>query len=241
MEGLVWVVARSDDGVSWAVREAAGGQPLATAQQKDEAVLRAATDLAKCPAGGELRVYCEDGRLERLVDVPPAREAPIAQQATTRPGVADVAKTIDDEGEHIDTGLAILADLSVLIFGSGTSAWISTEVRTAMADGWWALFLATLTWSLGCAVIFFVLTRSKLTGWPLALACLLAFWGSSVIAAGLGTGVLDIETATSGAGNPLEALAGIALAAFVTYGIIGTITGAAVGAWLAWRSSRLFG
>jgi len=240
MERLVWVVDRSDDGGGWAVREVVGGAPLVTTRLKEEAVEFARTGLANSGSGGELRVHFGDGRLEQVLDVQPAPSEGV-DPATSRPDVSAVAKRIDDEGGHIDHGFELFgAAVSAGLISPALAATVSPEVQGAMSEGWIAVFFATLTWSLGCAVAVVLAQRSGLLGWPLVNAVILGFFIALGIATWLGTGVLDLGSATQGAGNPLEVLFGFAEVAVRTYGPVGALVGGGVGVWLGVRAAPLF-
>lgn len=156
--------------------------------------------------------------------------------------VASVWNRIDDEGEHVDTaleGFGILLALVATVSASGVAAMVSPAVQESLENGWVAVFLATLTWSLGCAGCTVLIKRSGLGGWPLASACVGMFLAAMAVAAWLGTGYLDLTPTTEGQ-NPLATLAGFARVAFEVYGPIGALLGGGVGYWLGSRFSVLF-
>src|SRR3546814_12859040 len=68
-------------------------------------------------------------------------------------------KKIDDQGDKIDNGLSLMAALLASPGASLLAAHISPEVQSALSDGWIAVFVATLTWSLGCAIAVIILRK----------------------------------------------------------------------------------
>jgi hypothetical protein len=155
--------------------------------------------------------------------------------------VPTVAKRIDDEGGKIDKGFELFgAAVSAGLISPALAAMISPEVQGAMSEGWMAVFFATLTWSLGCAAAVVLAERSGLVAWPLVMAVILGFVVALGIANVLGTGVLDLGSATQGAGNPVEVLIGFAEVALQTYGPLGALVGGGVGVWLGVRAAPLF-
>lgn len=149
-------------------------------------------------------------------------------------------KQFENEGERWDRVIEIV----VPVAGAAGAAWISPEVSAA--DGWVAVFIATLAWSLGCAISVYVLMTNNLSGWPAAYAMGGSFIVSIIVAAGLGKGVLDSEKimslTQSGGGPPvIRFLFAVAATAFVTLGVVGTILGGGIGVWLGIRVAQHHG
>ena len=142
--------------------------------------------------------------------------------------MGDLSDRIESEGGHWDTALGFILPIA----GAAGSAWVSPEV--AAADGWLAVFFSTLTWSLGIGLaVFFVLTAKQNMA-QAAVTAALSLLGALVVAYLLGTGVLFPAMT----GSPQQLIAGFVIAAFATYGIVGTLLGGGIGAWLGYRFAQ---
>lgn len=234
------VVDRTDDD-RWAVRAGEGLPPILTTRLKKEAVAAAKEQISTAGDGGELRIYFASGLLERVdrSSTSPATESPVEGSGILAPELVATYKQVKREGKHIDKGLELLSSLVATGLVPIIAAGISPEVQTAMSEGWWAVFLATLTWSLACAGIVVLITRSSFKGMALATACVVVFLVSWGFAAYLGTGVLDLSEADTGNGSPPAMLAGFVMYAMQTYGVFGAFIGGGVGAWLGFRVAPL--
>lgn len=126
-------------------------------------------------------------------------------------------KQMDRALDGVDVSLALLGYLGVPI----GSAVIGPEVREAVDAGWVAVFVATLTWTLGCTGAVIVLRRSGLISYQLLFAVSLCFFAALAIANWLGRGVLDIEPFANSAPGPFRAFGAFIAAALVTYGWLG--------------------
>lgn len=169
---------------------------------------------------------------------------PVANAAPTPAGPspethqhASPLEQFKKEGEWWDKGLAGLALLGAPLL----AAFASPEVQQAAADGWWAVFVATLTWSLGCALSTFFLMTQQVYGMNaviVAAGCMLLAFG---FATWLGVGVLDLRTGWVESGHPaVRVVATFFLAALHTYGLIGTLLGGFLGAWLGYCAAHLY-
>lgn len=224
------VVTRSENGAVWAVRDA-GGTVLAEHRLKADAVEDAIRQLRSC--GGELRVYTAAGALQDTRAIAPdaparARETPAAETWSER---------TEREGGWWDTGL----DIALPVLAGAGGAALSPEV--AEADGWIGVFLATLAFSLGCALATWALAATKVSGWPAVSTVVLAFAASVFFAAQVGEGALDIpsiESAMLDMGGPpwMRFLMAVVVTAFTTFGLAGTVLGGAVGVWVGLRVAR---
>jgi hypothetical protein len=214
-----------------------------TFRTKVRAVEHATGILKGRPGGGTLRIYLADGRLGQSRNIGGAALTPPKADALS-PSVremSDVFRQIQKEGKKVDKAMSSglkLAIWAAPLTSSGLSAFVSTEVQEAMGKGWWAVFLATLTWSLGCLGATVLLIRKTLAGWPLAGAIAAMFSVALLVATALGRGVLELDSADS-ASNPLELIGMFVQAAFTTYGPLGAIAGAGVGGWLGSRLAPL--
>jgi hypothetical protein len=224
------VVNRSENGAVWAVRDA-GGVVLAEHRLKADAVEDAVRQLRS--GGGELRVYTAAGVLQNTRVI-----APDAEAAPPPPAERPVAETWSErterEGGKWDTALDIALPIAAGLGG----AVLSPEV--ADADGWIGVFLATLAFSLGCALATWALAATKVAGWPAVFTVVLAFVASVYFAAKVGEGALDIagvESAMRDMGGPpwLRFLLAVVVTAFTTFGLVGTVLGGAVGVWVGVR------
>lgn len=237
MELPVRIVLRNDEGSSWAVVPALRSEPTAVTRTKALAVVAATEQLRALEAGGRLRVYYADGRLEfdRLVAA--------SQQAAVPTATAEgVARQIRDEGKKVDkaldAGTKLLGVLTYLGVPS-LASWVSPEVQSAAGKGWLAVVVATFTWSVGCTLATIIVMRSGLGGWPLAGAVGLCFVVALAIAYKLGTGALDVESELAQAGNPIEIILAFMKVAVQTYGPLGAFLGFGLGCWLGSRLAPL--
>jgi hypothetical protein len=168
---------------------------------------------------------------------PPTR-VPVQPYGPAQPAVPGFAETLE-EGERlngwIDVGAPIAAALG--------AAFMSPEVATAAAYGWIAVFVATLTWSLGCAMATYFIISHRLEGWNAAAAAAASLLAALAIASGLGIGVLDIgpaELSGHGTHPVLAVLIVFGVTAFETYGYFGAILSAGIGIWLGYRAAQRF-
>jgi hypothetical protein len=231
------IVQRDAQRSCWTVVPTLGSEPTAETKTKALAVAAATDQLRALESGGRLRVHYSDGRLEfdRLVTTSGAPPRPT-------PTVEGVARQIRAEGKTVDNGL----DAGTKVLGAltylgvpGLAAIVSPEVQSAAGKGWWAVFLATFTWSMGCTLATVVIKRSGLAGWPQAGAVGLCFVGALVIANLIGTGVLDVDSELAKAGNPIEVIIAFAKVAARTYGPVGALLGLGLGCWLGSRIAPL--
>lgn len=231
------VVDRSEDGQEWAVRRARGAPPITTTKGKRSAIAVATAQLQAEPTGGELQIFFGDGRLESVRQIGSA-SGTSQPLLTEPPSVREVIHQIRTEGKTVDKGLTLgLAALGIPSV-SALSAFISPEVQAAAGDGWIAVFFATLTWSLGCALAVVVVGKSGLAGWPLVVGVAIVFFVALGIAVLLGKGVLNIGMPTAPQ-NPAQTVLDFAAAAFRTYGFIGAVLGGGIGVWVGTRLSTL--
>lgn len=231
------LVRKNETGAGWVVLAVEGGDPRRVCPTKKEAVSTATAELRGSSTGGRLRVYLGSGRLEvdRLVgsDVVAASE---------RPPPAEVVAQVRREGEKVDSVLD--AGSQALAFAGfigvpGIAALISPEVQEAAGDGWWAVLIATFTWTAGCALAVVVWNRSGLAGWPLISATVGCFLVALGVAWILGSGVLDVESGLQTAGNPFAMVLVFVEVAVRTYGPLGALLGLGIGCWLGSRLAPL--
>jgi hypothetical protein len=147
-----------------------------------------------------------------------------------------------EEGERlnvwIDFGLPIAAAIGAPFF--------SPELVKEAEGGWIAIFVATLTWSLGCAIATYSIIGHRLglrTGFLAAVGSLLGAW---FFASMLGVGVLNIdmeELKPRGGGGHVwgwgfQVLWEFFSTAVITYGPFGTIVSGGIGIWIGYRAAQ---
>lgn len=184
-----------------------------------------------------------------VAEVLPPEQRPAAGKGLTAAFSAGIAKveavkTEVDEGkeqaENINHALEWVAVLLPLLLGpAATAALLSASVQEAAKDGWLAVFLATLTWSLGVGLTTLFVLEGKLQGYNLVFASLGCFIGASVVSGMLGIGYIDVLNQPSGLAPPLR-LAWIAKEAVASYGFVGALMGAAVGVFVGYRAMRIW-
>ncbi len=238
MTELHRVVRAAPQSPGWIVTDREGVVIL-TVRTKREALEVATAELRAHPAGGRLRVHYADGRLENERVVAGAVRGRVAAGAVARPPTPqDTVGAIRREGKHVDKGLDAMDWVLTVAasLGAPTGALLNPSIQEAAGNGWIALTLATFTWTFGCALAIVVVRRSGLTSYPLVGAVGLCYGLALLIAAGIGHGVLDINT-VEGAG-PFSFLAGVVLAALEAYGPVGFLLGLGLGTWLGLRLSE---
>jgi hypothetical protein len=120
---------------------------------------------------------------------------------------------------------------------------LSERVATAAEGGWFAIFFATLTWSLGCAIATYFIIGHRLQAWNAVAAAIVSLLAAWSIAYLLGIGFLDIpeEELVGGSGHPLfRILAVFAFTAFQAYGSYGAIVSGGIGIWIGYRAAQKF-
>lgn len=130
----------------------------------------------------------------------------------------------------------------VLPLGAAAGASVVSPVVAEADGGWFAVFLATLTWSLGVAIATYVLVAHKLEGHEAAGAVVLSLLVALGVANVLSVGVLDVVPALyETGGHPLFRIpAAFAIAALQTYGVGGTLLSGGIGIWLGRRFAQRF-
>jgi hypothetical protein len=226
-----YVVDKADEpGTGWVLRHQTGGPALSTHRTKAEAVDRAAALLGDCPGGGELLALNTRTRELEARRILGHGATDGSVDATAAVGFTE---TVSREGEQIDNVLVLVLPVAAA-FGAAV---VSPDV--AAADGWLAVFLATLAWSGGWALSTYALAKGVVGGVQAIFAVAGCFVASLTIANWLGVGMLDIAGPGSGAPAGLLAwLADFTGAALMTYGWFGALIGAGVGLWLGYRFSQ---
>ncbi|MEZ5862855.1 MAG: hypothetical protein R3D25_01780 [Geminicoccaceae bacterium] len=119
---------------------------------------------------------------------------------------------------------------------------LSPKVAQGAEYGWIGVFLATLTWSLGCAIAVYWIKRYDLHGYQMLAALSSSLLVALAIASGIGFGTLDPTESFSSVQalqHPLAKIpASFVLAAFYTYGPVGTFLGAFIGSWVGYRVAQ---
>ena len=143
-----------------------------------------------------------------------------------------------------------LANYVPVIAGLGAAV-VSREVAKAAEDGWAAVFIVTLPWSLGCAIATYII-KSYSMQFPQAVvtaaASMVAAW---LIAGFLGTVLLDMvdlginEARLYYSDSSLvhwaaRVLITFALAASTKYGALAAGFSAALGVWLGLHAAKRF-
>ena len=167
---------------------------------------------------------------------PPDMHAALGGGKATAAGTS-LRQHIEREGGHWNSLLEW-----VLPLGAAAGASVVSPVVAEADGGWFAVFLATLTWSLGIAIATYVLVVNKLQGYEAAGAVA----GSLLVALGIANvvsvGVLDVMPVLYETnGHPLLRIpAAFAIAALLTYGYLGTLVSGAIGVWLGVRFAKRF-
>jgi hypothetical protein len=173
---------------------------------------------------------------------PPMR-IPVQPSGPAEPAARGIPEILE-EGESLNGWMTdfLLPIVAALSTASGT-AYISEEVATAAREGgWFAVFIVTLSWSLGSAMATYFLIcyppKSAGHAGAVAAASMLGAWGIATV---VGVGVLEISTAELM--NPkthlfVHVLAVFASTAFTAYGFGGALLSAGIGIWLGLRVAQ---
>ena len=174
---------------------------------------------------------------------PPTR-VPVQPHGPTQPSARGIPEILE-EGESLNSWITdfLLPIVAALSTASGT-AYFSGEAATAAREGWFAVFIVTLSWSLGSAMATYFLTCYPPKSWGqaggVAAGSMLVAWGIATV---VGVGVLEISTAdlTQGGGHPFVRVLGVFTSeAFTTYGVGGAVLSAGIGIWLGYRIAQRF-
>lgn len=222
----------------WVVSEAASAQELRRFATKAEAEAFARSTLSLDRAGGGLTVYRKDGTLIRRVQISGTGGGvvvPAAGDVSLLGAGRDAVTQIRREGKHVDRGLEWGADLLPLVLGPLVPAVIAPTVLEASGRGWWAVALATFTWTVGWAAIWFFALGGYANGAPLFMgAGPVLFLVSASIATWIGQGELALVRDGS------VSLSGIVNNAIDAYGALGAALGFGIGFWIGSRVARHF-
>lgn len=233
------VVKANDAGTGWVVLDGSSQQVLTHTRTKAEAVDAATRELSGGSGGGRLRVHFADGRLQSdsVIAAQPQALHLTEAGAVHGPSVPNTARTIAQEGKHVNKALdaADIALLAIAAVGVPVSALINPNVQEAAGSGWVAFMFATFTWTVGCAAAVVVMRKGGLSGWPLIGAVSLCYAGALGVAAVIGHGVLEITPQTGFGG--FNWLASVVVSAIEAYGPVGVLLGVSVGSWLGFRAS----
>lgn len=240
--GEVRVVKSAQLGHGWSVAPSEAAEQRTVAPTKQAALEEARSQL-RAAGGGTLRVYLKNGELEyeRTVAADASTRSRQPTETNELKPLLDTYKQVKNEGKRVDRALDALDGVlgfAAFVGVPTVNAAISPEVQEALDSGWRAVFLATLTWSLGCALATVIVRRSGLRGYPLVFGVSTCFIGALLIAGFVGTGVLELQPVEGG--GPFNALASFVLSAFAAYGPLGALVGGGIGAWLGSRASSLF-
>jgi hypothetical protein len=161
---------------------------------------------------------------------------PPSPEATSIPPVnpPSLSETLEKEGGRWDDVL----DLVVPGVAAGFAGAVSPVVEDAAGGGWFAVFLATLTWSLGLAGATYFIVTQKLQSWNAVGAVAGCLLGALIVAGFLGVGVLDVEFATGGGHPVVGFILAFVVAAFTTYGWFGAVLSGGIGIWLGLRFAK---
>ncbi|GLZ45781.1 hypothetical protein Acsp06_19660 [Actinomycetospora sp. NBRC 106375] len=151
---------------------------------------------------------------------------------------ASFARQIDREGETWDKVIEWVVPIVGATFGS----LLSPEL--ANAGSWFAIFIATLTWSGGCAAATYLIMSHKMNGAQMVGTVATSLLGALAVACILGYGVLDVSdtlTQVNGHVPPIFTIPVAFLgAAVLTYGPVGALLSAGIGIWLGHRFLQHF-
>ncbi len=240
--GEVRIVKSARLGRGWSITPSEAAEH-GTVESTKQAALDEARSQLHAAGGGTLRVYLKNGELEfeRTVAADGSNVSTLSTGHSEFKPLVDIYNQVKNEGKHVDKGLDALDGVlgfAAFIGIPAVNAAISPEVQEALDSGWIAVFLATLTWSLGCALATVTLRRSGLLGYPLLFGVSACFVGALLIAGYVGTGVLELQPVEGG--GPFNTLVSFVLSALVAYGPLGALVGGGIGAWLGYRTSSLF-
>lgn len=153
-----------------------------------------------------------------------------------------IPRDVRQEHKTVDQAIGILMEhvwpvAAVLIGAGAASSWVSTEVGEATT--FWGIFFATLSWSLGVAIITAATQiQDFVTMQPMALLAVvgLVLVLSSSVATAFAVGTLDQDPCTvSTCGSPPETVLAYIGQAVVSFGflgfMLGTVTGILCGLW----------
>ncbi|GAB2761838.1 hypothetical protein GCM10027020_12670 [Nocardioides salsibiostraticola] len=229
------VVKANDADTGWVVLDGSSQQVLTHTRTKREAVDAATRELSGGSGGGRLRVHFADGRLQSdsVITAQPQALHLSGAGAVDDPSVTNTARTIAQEGKHVNKALDA-ADIALVAIAA-VSALINPNVQEAAGSGWMAFMFATFTWTVGCAAAVVVMRKGGRGCGPLILAVSLCYAGALGVAAVIGHGVLEITPQTGFGG--LNWLASVVVSAIEAYGPGGVLLGVSVGSWLGFRAS----
>jgi hypothetical protein len=121
-------------------------------------------------------------------------------------------------------------------------AWL---MSSDLGGGFVGIFLGTLAWSLGVAIIAYALIAHP-TAWSaggLALLGVGAFWISNALAGAFGGAVLTTAAplpTEPGLAGVVEWIGVIGASAYANYGFIGFVLGSILGGFVGWRAAELY-
>ncbi|GAA2041521.1 hypothetical protein GCM10009819_29310 [Agromyces tropicus] len=267
------IVERATGG-NWVVRAAAGAPDLATLPTQ-AAAIEAARGQLVANGGGQVIVHGIDGGVRRRISVAATTAAADAGEPLTPQDLADAAGAAvarvrggsfdadgdgepdgDDvlnrvvaagpEGEAKDAIRSAQRVLKWLAAGLAVfpvvPAWV---ISSDLGGGFAGIFLGTLAWSLGVAVIAFALIAhpTAVSTAGLSLLGLAAFWLSNAVAGALGGTVLNAADPLPSGPGPTGIFVWIGDllgAAIENYGVLGAVIATALGVLVGWRGAELY-
>jgi hypothetical protein len=229
---ILRIVDRNMNPDGWAVRNTAGGLPMAVYPAKQTAVNQANSELVASTTGGQLWVYDGAGIVELNKTYDPA--VTLVNPAVT------LGREVKAEGKVINQGLKWSTALLGLLPVSVLAPFFSPAFQEVPGT-WWGVFFATFAWSAGvCVTVWAIASGRVTTGRGISATIIASLVVTSFVANAVGLASLDTESAFVAIdGNPWVTvpLRFVGLA-FVTYGYIGTLLGGGVGCWLGLKVAK---
>ncbi|MCD2443039.1 DUF2188 domain-containing protein [Agromyces sp. SYSU K20354] len=256
---------------SWVVRSSPTGPVLVTERTQEGAISAARADLA-ANGGGQVAVYGRDGTEQQRLTVKPAA---VAGQPVSGADLLDAAgaagarvrgEVFDGDGDGEADGDGTLNRL-VELGPDGPAkdairqarqllAWLTAALAlfpllpasvmsAELGGGFAGIFLGTLAWSLGVAIIAYAVIAhpSVRSTVGLSLVGLAAFWVSNGLAGLFGGTVLTVAAPLPTDPGPTGIftwIVDIGAAAIANYGFLGFVIGTVLGGIVGWRGAELY-